>query len=299
MSAELPRFIRTNPRSSISEEALTEQLGVPLTPIPWLPNFFSLDGAVKIAGSAAYKNGEIYGIDASSGAAVLCLDPQPGDHILDLCCAPGAKLCMLSDMLRQREELSNCGLKGSVTGVDITKHRLAACQTLIKKYEITNCRVFLEDGTTFHEPSPVNEQPWYDRVLVDAECTHDGSLKHVFKFSTSWGWDTFARRVLDPERISTITSLQKQLLANGFKMLKDGGTLVYSTCSFCRSQNEDVVGWLLENNTNAQLVPIAEAATMPCRDGSIPHTLRFDPVTSCTGGLFIAKIMKLGKDHRV
>lgn len=73
-----------------------------------------LPGSVKIASSDAYKAGSIYGIDASSGAAVLALDPQPGEHILDLCCAPGAKLCMIADLL---------GREGSVTGVDVSKVR--------------------------------------------------------------------------------------------------------------------------------------------------------------------------------
>lgn len=82
------------------------------------------------------------------------------------------------------------------------------------------------------------EQQLYDRVLVDAECTHDGSLKHIVKFH-DWGWDTFAARVL--KGMHTLPAVQLAVLTNGFRLLAPGGTLVYSTCSLTRAQNEDVV----------------------------------------------------------
>ncbi|XVE87444.1 hypothetical protein DITRI_Ditri18aG0118000 [Diplodiscus trichospermus] len=70
---------------------------------------------------------KIYGIDTASRAAVsvLKISPSPGDHFLDLCAAPGAKLCMILDLL---------GDLGSVTGVDATRHRLVACRTMEQKY---------------------------------------------------------------------------------------------------------------------------------------------------------------------
>lgn len=97
-------------------------------------------------------------MDASSGAVVKALDPQPGDNILDLCCAPGAKLCMISDVM---------GRTGTVTGVDINLKRLGSCRypnscvcwsnlprTLCNKYAIPNCRLFLEDACKFNFLAP-------------------------------------------------------------------------------------------------------------------------------------------------
>ena len=206
-------------------------------------------------------------------------------------------------------------------------------------------------------PPPVQ---LFSRVLVDAECTHDGSIKHVAKFAaqstaggnsnsfSGWGWDSFERRVLDPERIATVTGLQRALLWNGFRLLapiaKESGdgraqtslhcsaALVYSTCSLSRNQNEDVVAWLLQHCPSARVAPIdvmsasskptvaqptlskdtdstaaAAAASIeatdngaenlhswPCRESPfMRNTLRFDPVTSGTSGLFVAKIIKL------
>lgn len=356
--AEVLRYVRVNPRSDatvVSLEGLRAQLGASVEPVPWLPGFFSMDGAIKIAGSSLYAGAHIYGIDAASGAAVAALGARAGEAVLDVCCAPGAKLCMLAEAV---------GRAGSVTGVDVAHHRLAACRTLCGKYALDNVRLYLGDGCAFAEPPPAGggagpaepaaaaplapdatpsvparaardepargagAQPpakrrrsaeaggqaapllfhagalvsahesaagpprGYDRVLVDAECTHDGSLKHLSKFA-HWGWGTFEARFLDSARLASLETLQRALLRNGFERLRPGGVLVYSTCSFARRQNEDVVGWLLAQQPGARCVPIGEfAARAPCRTGGLEHTVRFEPCTSRTSALFIAKIEK-------
>lgn len=81
----------------------------------------------------------------------------------------------------------------------------------------------------------------------------------------------------------------------GYRMLRQGGALVYSTCSFARRQNEDVVQAFLQSQPTAYLVPVQSLQNAPWREGSLPHTLRFDPKTSNTSGLFIAKIGKRSK----
>jgi 16S rRNA C967 or C1407 C5-methylase (RsmB/RsmF family) len=133
----------------------------------------------------------------------------------------------------------------------------------------------------------------YNKVLVDAECTHDGSLKHITKYE-QWGWETFEKRFLNEERIASITSLQLSLLSNGFRLLDPGGTLIYSTCSFTKDQNEGVVERFLATHGDAELQEVEAARQWPCKAGGLPHTLRFDPVASNTSGLFLAKVKKLG-----
>ncbi|KAG5529258.1 hypothetical protein RHGRI_029827 [Rhododendron griersonianum] len=270
-----------------------------------------------------------------------------------------AKLCMILDLL---------GSSGSATGIDVARHRLAACRTMVLKYSLGDrCRLFVADGTlfsllpirVFSGEYPLDEmvnlykewtsrRPWkdkkkaakarvtvasqlasstqdpeliyygknsgvvgltrseiyqtfcgndvlrcgYDKVLVDAECTHDGSIKHIQKFEY-WGWKTLQRRVLNVERTDNLTVLQLQLLTNGFRLLKIGGSLVYSTCSLTVAQNEDVVEQFLLQNASAELLEIDAAKNWPCRSGRIPKTLRFDPMTSRTSGLFVAKFTKL------
>ncbi|PIA29875.1 hypothetical protein AQUCO_05800153v1 [Aquilegia coerulea] len=271
-----PRYIRLKPGYSDSETFVSEieiELNCKLDKVEWLPGFYSIPPHIQIASTESYKQGKMYGMDAASGAAVFALNVSSGDHVLDLCAAPGAKLCMLLDLL---------GSSGSLTGVDIAKHRLAACRTMLQKYALGDrCRLFVANGTsfsllplqnctdaflieetkeTFKEWTP--KRPWkerkaskardgitsklvagtqepelifygrhsgvvgltkselfriscssdsldtgYDKVLVDAECTHDGSIKHIQKFE-DWGWDTLERRILDAQRTDILTNLQ-------------------------------------------------------------------------------------------
>ncbi|KAL3691890.1 hypothetical protein R1sor_005541 [Riccia sorocarpa] len=379
---DLPRYIRLKPGTEEDISSIEDDLGSELSKLSWLPGFYSLPSEVQIASSRSYQEGKIYGMDAASGAAVAALGISPEDHVLDLCAAPGAKLCMLADVLKD---------SGTLTATDISQHRLAASRTMLIKYGLgSRCRLFLADGTTFsllplrHGPKVEEDKPeagigeditrsygkhtgsvyvnslvygeWkgtktakekkaakrlkymedaldrvggreselmfygkdsgivgmkvvdvfrssslreeeaavdgYDKVLVDAECTHDGSIKHISKYE-QWGWDTFERRFFNAERMTSITSLQLQLLRNGFRLLKVGGTLIYSTCSLTVAQNEDVVRNFLRIERNAELREIRDAKNWPCRSGGLPCTVRFDPITSNTSGLFIARIHKL------
>ncbi|KAF2071419.1 hypothetical protein CYY_007263 [Polysphondylium violaceum] len=402
---DLPRFIRLKSLSdSLNQSLLAEienQLKTKLVKIHWLPGFYKLqDSSVSISSSKAYKDGLIYGMDASSGAAILALDPKPGDNILDICCAPGTKLCMISDLMNGQ---------GSLTGVDISRPRLGICKTLLNKYKIPNIRLFLCDGTAFNikAPNPNDSIPLeilekgkelkrikldkkckekkeqqelndednenekdkennikpletsttnnnnnnntdiidlkrkqqhykskkplkkrlidledlfycktfymrhsnsqlYDKVIVDAECSLDASVRHLINYSKMG-------RHMVPEEFKKLTDLQKLLIQNGFNLLKEGGHIVYSTCSFCKEQNEDVVQWLLDNNPNAKLIPsfnnttsiveqdnnmslsmdqLYNSETVPFSTGFIENTYRFYPKNG-TSGMFISKIQKI------
>ncbi|XP_026405646.1 uncharacterized protein LOC113300726 [Papaver somniferum] len=423
-----PRYIRVKPSEGEAHiPELEAEINCKLDKVDWLPNFYSIPPHIQIASTNSYRQGNVYGMDAVSGAAVLALNVVPGDHVLDLCAAPGAKLCMLADLL---------GSSGSLTGVDIAKHRLAACRTMLQKYSLSDhcrlfvadgtsfslvplrkstdtllcedtmdtykewtskrswkerkraqkerngitshlaacrtmlqkyslsdhCRLFVADGTSFslvplrvsesgnkslafmfyteiygytfvsnyqrlvqivpksHEPELIfygrqsgvvglskreilqaasgNDlsDTGYDKVLVDAECTHDGSIKHIQKFD-QWGWKTLQHGVLDAERTDTLANLHAtslQLLINGFRLLKVGGMLVYSTCSLTVAQNEDIVEQFLSAHPSAELQEIDAAKNWSCKSGKVPKTLRFDPLTSNTSGLFVASFTKLG-----
>lgn len=355
----LPRYIRIKPGFENEIPTIEMELGCKLSRLPWLQGFYSLPQGAHIASSQAYQAGKIYGMDAASGAAVQALGVLEGDHVLDLCAAPGAKFCMVADQL---------GGSGTLTGLDIARHRLAACRTMLLKYGLGKCcRLFVADGTSFtllplqhgtiekeieasSKGSDGTFGVWtsrktrkekkrdakiarlklesvkpellfygdgsgvvglkkeelfenccmigrecsengYDKVLVDAECTHDGSLKHICKYE-QWGWETLERRVLDTDRLVSITNLQLRLLTNGFRLLKAGGTLIYSTCSFTIDQNEEVVAKFLGEHSNAELAEIDECKKWPCKNGHLVYTLRFDPLSSSTSGLFLAKIKK-------
>lgn len=154
----------------------------------------------------------------------------------------------------------------------------------------------------------------FDYVLVDAECSTDGSFKHIKerikesltkKLENDVGHREENERLTDPSKLAELVDLQRNLLASGFRLLKDGGTLVYSTCSLSEDQNEKVVKWLLESNQDAVLIPVRFPSIENSKfvtEGSLPGTVRFypnlvqdaaKPTSLLLGdGFFVAKIRK-------
>ncbi|KAI8641904.1 S-adenosyl-L-methionine-dependent methyltransferase [Parasitella parasitica] len=339
----LPRYVRTNTHLPDDKRPTLEDLKSQFQTdkvyqVDGIDNFFKVqldDTTQRISDIPAYKNQAIFGIDLSSAIAVEALEIQKDEQVLDLCCAPGAKLCMIANILGRD------GL-GTATGVDLAGHRLATCRSLLKKYKVgEKVRLFEADGTTFQVPAPSRlgnkmirqssqediprkrqktdlVQPFwssrllrfdaqtkpslYDKVLVDAECTHDGSIAHILKYE-KWGWDAFEKNFMDPNRIGTITELQCNLMKQGWNMLKPGGIMVYSTCSLSIRQNEANVAWFLNEYQDATLVKIPSFNVKPAKikqQEAFPalqyeieaNCLRFDPISSSTSGFFVARFFK-------
>jgi 16S rRNA C967 or C1407 C5-methylase (RsmB/RsmF family) len=170
----------------------------------------------------------------------------------------------------------------------------------------------------------------FDRVLVDAECSTDGSLKHVqqrlLKKEKQRQEDDNSSspqlipQLTDNQQLADLVRLQQRLAESGFRLLKPGGCMVYSTCSLSEVQNEGVVSWLLKQHAEARVVPVSFASGLPessslIKEGTLPGTVRFvpntesyddSPVTSGDGslvsqsfpnglfggGFFLAKIQK-------
>ncbi|OZJ04754.1 hypothetical protein BZG36_01834 [Bifiguratus adelaidae] len=350
---DLPRFVRVNTALNEAEWPteldLQEQLETDVWPIPDFFGFYAFKPhGRRLMDCEAYKTNKIFGMDISSALAVAALDIQPDDHILDLCCAPGAKLCMMSNLLGREGA-------GTITGVDVSAHRIATCRKLLKRYQVGDrCRLFHGDGTKFHVHAPIQSarhikaigartngqaepndatfpqstagsvKPYwaprllrfdpqvsgsealYDKVVVDAECTHDGSIQHIIKYSKN-GWKDFENNFMDANRLDNLTSLQRNLMANGWKMLKRGAIMVYSTCSLSIAQNEENVYWFLQHHPDASLHVVPTLAgftsghikTVPnmMEDDQVMNEIkskcvRFDPIASRTSGLFIARFLK-------
>lgn len=173
--------------------------------------------------------------------------------------------------------------------------------------------------------------PLFDRVLVDAECSTDGALRHLqhkCKESSVRSREGMEEntKLTDASELEKLVELQKKLISSGFRLLKPGGVMVYSTCSLAREQNENVVSWLLEQcGDSAEIVPVLSSVlsleeeksatiqgkggrseTTPGKGssqtrsnnimaGDIQGTVRFHPSTNSDcfgGGFFIAKLRK-------
>ena len=214
---------------------------------------------LPISSISEYKNGNLYGIDYSSCIAVKSLifnDFENSNvNILELCSAPGSKMLYILDCLPE----------SMVTGVDLRKDRLGVAKMLLRKYNHLNrAQLIAADASTctvsvpchyktgqkylqqlYHSPRHLNQSEFFefDRVLVDSECTLDGKEYRVPKGKAKSSYSN-----------EELFNLQKGILLNGFKHLKQSGILVYSTCSLNVHENECVVENLLSSCENAVLV---------------------------------------------
>mmetsp|Transcript_7646 Transcript_7646/g.12167 ORF Transcript_7646/g.12167 Transcript_7646/m.12167 type:complete len:464 (+) Transcript_7646:254-1645(+) len=194
----VPRFVRVLKKANLAEEDIKEiesELGTTLERTP-LPGIYQLAEERGLHGTSGYKSGKLFGIDLASAFAVHALDLKQGMHALDLCCAPGAKLCMIAEAVasqgkpavlllpqrgQQEEEGENGRNKpssiapttvrgGSVTGVDVALQRLNTCRNLIRKYRVMGVRLYLCDGARFGLP-PSGEPILHCRILHVDEST--------------------------------------------------------------------------------------------------------------------------------
>ena len=199
----------------------------------------------------------------------LILNPVPGDCVLDACAAPGGKTTHLAALLQGR---------GSVVAIDRSQNKInqiSANSALMDVSDVVDARV--ADSTKLLSPeSPVRFDPEsFDKVLLDAPCSALGQRPQ------------FVNKMKLKELLS-FPKIQKKLFNVAFRLLKSGGTLVYSTCTITQAENEEMVEWILENYKDLSLVS--------CLNDD-PGYLRFGnpksaDLTGDTIGFFVAKFCK-------
>jgi 16S rRNA (cytosine967-C5)-methyltransferase len=163
-------------------------------------------------------SGLCYVQDPSTLMACEMLEPQPGERVLDACAAPGGKTSYLAQLMRN---------EGCIVACDVSAERLARMRENLERLSVTNVEVKRADWLQ----SPPSENEKFDRILLDAPCSNTGVIRRRVDVRWRLRGDDFARM---PE-------LQMGLIKNLSRMLKPGGTLVYSTCSMEPEENEEVV----------------------------------------------------------
>jgi NOL1/NOP2/sun family putative RNA methylase len=205
------------------------------------------------------------------------LDPKPNDRILDMCAAPGTKTYIISFMTNN---------KASITANDIDRNRAMRLNANAKKYGI-KCSILNQSGRTLEGN--------FNKILIDAPCSGEGMVNKKDKLFKHWS----------EKRIKFLAKKQKKLVNRGFDMLDDGGTLVYSTCTFAPEENEAVIDFLLAKNDNAQVadidVPIVHSKGVMEWNGvqfneNAKRCMRIYPNQNGTGGFFVAKIRKVSDE---
>lgn len=209
-----PNGLRTDAEGlmkALAEEGRTLQKTV-------LAAFFKIDPAEGIAELSAFKKGLFWAMDPASSRAVAALQAAPGQRVLDLCSAPGAKTALIAE---------DMGNTGELLAVDSSPERLALVRENAARLGLSMVRTTVADGrktdTIVHGE--------FDRVLVDAPCSNTGVLERRVE----------ARHRFDPARLDELNALQRDLLSAGARVLRRAGRLVYSTCSLELEENEAVL----------------------------------------------------------
>ena len=222
---EEPRYygLRVNTRK-ITVEKFIEICPFEIKPIPWIHNGFYYDGEHVSPAKHPYYFAGLYYLQEPSAmtpASRLFIDPE--DKVLDICAAPGGKATELGARLYTN---------GVLAANDISSSRAKGLLKNLEIFGIGNALILSE------EPGRLTEYfaGYFDKILIDAPCSGEGMFRKDKKMMKAWeehGPEFFCR-------------LQKGILANAADMLKPGGLILYSTCTFDPMENEQVIEHLLE-----------------------------------------------------
>src|SRR3989344_2943354 len=230
----LNRSIRVN-TLKITIKELKERLkkNWTLEQIPWCEEGFWIEHAKKerrdIGNLIEHSLGYFYTQEAASMIPPIVLGPKPGDIVLDMAASPGSKTTQIAQYMQN---------KGILIANDYTIERMKPLSINLQRCGVTNAVITLMEGQWFRK-----SRIEFDKVLVDAPCSGTGTIRKSLKTLRIW----------NPDMVRRLSITQKQLIETGFNLLKEKGTLVYSTCSLEPEENEAVVDFLLKKYENAQL----------------------------------------------
>ncbi len=249
--------------------------GYRLTPVAGIPVSFRWEDPETPGGTLEYFRGWYQVQGLTSMLPVLILDPQPGERLLDLCAAPGGKATFLAQRTRNQ---------ALIVANDVSHRRIGILRSHSDRLGITSIVVTRYYGQSF--PMRIA----FDRVLVDPPCSAEGTYR------------VGARPPLteDPEVSRRLQRLQRMLLMHALELLRPGGTLVYSTCTYAPEENEAVLQPAVEEG-RAELVSIC--VPFPYSPGlerwngqtfhpSLKRAARYYPHLIDSWGFFIACLRK-------
>ncbi|HDL86277.1 MAG TPA: RsmB/NOP family class I SAM-dependent RNA methyltransferase [Candidatus Acetothermia bacterium] len=263
--------LRASPRDV--RDRLTRK-GFSLIPIAWSEDLFRVE-TPRVSKTIEHWLGMFYIQEAVQTLPVRVLSPQPGETILDMAAAPGGKCTHIASCMRNR---------GALIANEPVGKRQPSLMANINRLGVLNTTVTSYRGESF----PMHAR--FDRVLLDAPCSAEGTLR---KEST-------LRDGATRSAIARLSRLQQRLILRAYDLLKPGGTLVYSTCTFAPEENEGTVSHLLSKR-DALLDQItlpfpAERGIIAWNDEEyapeVARCARIYPHQIDSGGGFIARLRK-------
>jgi 16S rRNA (cytosine967-C5)-methyltransferase len=261
--------LQADPEAVLAElRAAGVGAAAPTAPAPLAPaEALVVEGQLIDPALERIRSGAITPQSRASMAVVELLDPRPGERVLDLCAAPGVKATQIA--ARMDDE-------GEVVAVELDPDRAAELREFCARMGARNVRVVEADA------SEADLGEGYDRVLVDPPCSDLGTL--AARPDARW------RK--SPQQIDRLVRLQREILTLGARALRRGGTLVYSTCTISRRENERLVGTAVgagDRGLTADDLGETYPEVASARDSRFLQTL---PHRDRTDGFFIARLRR-------
>ena len=223
--------------------------------VSWANEAYYFDENVRPGKHPYHEMGLYYIQEPSAMSAAALLAPKPGMRVLDLCAAPGGKSTQLATYL---------GDSGLLVSNEINTQRSRILSQNIERMGIKNAIVTNEDSFVLASHFP----GFFNAIQVDAPCSGEGMFRKLPEAIEQWSM----------ENVAICASRQKEILDNAAVMLKPGGVIVYSTCTFSKEENEDVIEYFLKRHP----------------DFTLEEMERFWPHKVDGEGHFVAKLVRRG-----
>ena len=222
-------------------------------------DFYILEEIKNIENLKLFKEGYFTVQDISAGLAAYYLQPKPGELVLDACSAPGGKTTYLAEIMKN---------KGKIEAWDIYEHRTKLVKENADRLGITIIDTKEKDATIYY---PEYKEK-FDKILLDVPCLGIGVIKR--KPDIKW-----QRK---PEDIKEITTIQKKILETCAQYLKPNGTIIYSTCSILKEENQNIIEQFLKESLKFKIEKITSERSQNLE--ILPQKVQ--------DGFFIAKLIK-------
>lgn len=254
-----------------------------IEPIPWCPTGFYYEKEEKAGNHLYHVLGLYYIQEPTAMAVVEVLDPKPGEKILDVSAAPGGKTTHIA---------SKIGDEGLIVANEIDRKRIRALEENVARMGIRNIVLLNERPERLIQAF----EGYFDKIVVDAPCSGEGMFRK----------DPAVRRIWSLNNVLSCSITQRNILRSVAPLLKRGGVLVYSTCTFSPEENEGVIKKFLEENPEFEVVEselshFFDKGHPEWVDGpkELEKCMRLWPHKVRGEGHFIAKLKKNGEDVNV
>ena len=247
--------------------------------IPWIDNGYYYDVSIQPARHPYYYAGLYYIQEPSAMTPASLLPIEPGDRVLDLCAAPGGKSTELGARLKG---------EGMLVSNDISNSRAKALLKNIELFGIKNALVLSEAPNKLAEYFPEA----FDKILIDAPCSGEGMFRKSPSIMKNW----------EQYGVEYYNKLQKEIIVFAAKMLKPGGMMLYSTCTFSPEENEGTISYQMEECPDIHVADALQGISYDGFDTGKPewvdgpeelkHCIRLWPHRIDGEGHFIALLRK-------